>query len=190
MKSNETAIPLIRRLLVDGGPGAICRRVGLIVLFTVDAILTCGAWPHVGKKLLERFKPFVANGNTSRSISRITSMLRVVAALFNRHPRPVLNGSLAALRRTMLRAHRLTVGFHHAAARAYLPTPQKLRQGLIADSAACAVAYRKGFRASIARLLDIARNCQEAVFCFGQRFMFSTHTGQYNTGRLVAQGGL
>ena len=73
-------------LLFSGGPSAIARLIVPSVVNAVDRVIAAWSRPHVRKKCLEAFQPFIAHPNSAPPIVLVCPIGRVVAAALNLHP--------------------------------------------------------------------------------------------------------
>ena len=49
-------------------PSAVCRRIGSIILYSLDSVFICWGFAHIRQKVREGFSPASANGNAPSSV--------------------------------------------------------------------------------------------------------------------------
>lgn len=102
---NEDVLAEIVHLADTVEPTAIARIVAKVVVDPVERSPRRG-WPHVLKKGLEAFSPFVAHGNTPATIFWKRIAIGIVAAIFSCIPSFIFLAShMAASRRMAVNGH-------------------------------------------------------------------------------------
>ncbi len=87
---NKDAASSIVGLLSRRGPSAIFPTVGSVIVDSVEAFVFRG-FPHVSKKSGEGISPFVANRYPSPSISVVSGVFLVIAALLHLAPNAIFS---------------------------------------------------------------------------------------------------
>lgn len=92
----HASVPKLRR---HQGPVAIVRRVGTVVVSSIDGVLW--GWPrtHVGQEVFERVHPLVADRNAATSVVCIRGIARIQAALAKLLPASVFGSARPAVKR-------------------------------------------------------------------------------------------
>ncbi len=86
-------------------PTAILRRIGPIIVDSVNAMLRRRSRPHVFKECLEAIAPTVADGNSATAIIAIVGCFRIETAGMHGSPCAVLGSFLLATLRRMFPSH-------------------------------------------------------------------------------------
>lgn len=80
---------LIARLLNSCGPSAVLRVVASIIVNTVKAVLVGWSAAHIGKKVVKRVIPPIADSYAPAAVVGIALCVRVVAAFAKMNPAAV-----------------------------------------------------------------------------------------------------
>lgn len=140
----RAATPRARRvshvgvLFVHGGPAAIARGVGAVV---VDAVKACatGTWPHVVVEGIERFSPARIDRDAAPTVAVIASLAGVETTLLHPEPDPILRGLSVAsdgsgtARRAALRRIEQSPAGAGLATQTAARARQPLTQGIVPD---------------------------------------------------------
>ncbi len=85
--------PSVIGLLFTGSPPAVFRTIWSIIVFAINAKVRIGLRPHIGIKVLKRFKPTLTNSNSTATVVGISFIPRFCAAIYNRAPYDIRLGS-------------------------------------------------------------------------------------------------
>ena len=88
---------LIIRLLKDGCPAAILRRVVAIVVAAINGVLRRGPGTHVRKESLKGLRPAFANHDPSSTVMFPAGVMRVPATVFHLLPAAILHSFVSAV---------------------------------------------------------------------------------------------
>ncbi len=76
----------VSHLLLSRRPAAVARLVVPVVVDPVDLMFLRRTWPHVGKEVLERVHPTVANRDATATVAAPSFVIRVFASTFKASP--------------------------------------------------------------------------------------------------------
>lgn len=88
----------IGHLLLSSSPFTICRLVAAVGIDALNRICRVGD-AHISKKVLKTFKPSITNFNTSPTVIREKSIIRVITSLFYTKPSIVNFGTTHSVSR-------------------------------------------------------------------------------------------
>ncbi len=79
-------------------PSTVIRRVWSVVVIAVDRMLSCGFRTHIGKEVLKRIKPSLADGNSTCAVIVEGVILSVETSGFHSLPRQMLRSACQSMR--------------------------------------------------------------------------------------------
>jgi hypothetical protein len=162
----QADVPLVVRLLANGGPHAVHGRVRAFIVSPFNGMLPRRAPAHIGEKLLKRIKPSLTDNNPSPAIVLVRAAGFVIAASFHACINAVFIGSGESMGGELRGGKNPRTLFHHTSARLRCASGEGAahNQNLFA-----AVALAMPSR--LVALVGAASNyCQAGEFLTGQIF--------------------
>ena len=88
--NNVDVVALVDTLFFSCRPAAVLRGVWAVIIDALNAVFGARSTPHVGKELIERLLPAIANKNSTPAVIFVRLIRGVAAALSHVHPAYVL----------------------------------------------------------------------------------------------------
>lgn len=115
LPGDDAAPSRVALLFLSRGPAAILRRVGAVVVDSIQGVLSRWARSHVAKELTEVVSPLIAHRDATATVAREVRHLRVVATVSHRAPDPKLWPHVSVNLREAVLGQSAPVHFAHEA---------------------------------------------------------------------------